>query len=139
MDRRSLLKIIAGLSLVGDFLMRCAASAAAPSPAARVRPGDPDWPSDDAWQELGRGLDGELIKVRSPLSACVGAPAETCAQVFKALKNPYYLGDEAGLTQSLGWVGAWTSRPAPTLSRPDKPATSSPRSISRATTICVWS
>ena len=27
-------------------------------------------------------------------------------------KNPYYLGDEVGLTQSLGWVGAWTSRPS---------------------------
>ena len=35
-----------------------------------------------------------------------------CAQVFKELKNPYYLGDEVGLTQSLGWVGAWTSRPS---------------------------
>ena len=83
-----------------------------PSPAPRVRPGDPGWPSDDAWQELGRGLDGELIKVSSPLSACVGAPADACAQVFKELKNPYYLGDEVGLTQSLGWVGAWTSRPS---------------------------
>jgi FAD/FMN-containing dehydrogenase len=28
------------------------------------------------------------------------------------LKNPYYLGDEVGLTQSLGWVDAWTSRPS---------------------------
>jgi FAD/FMN-containing dehydrogenase len=32
--------------------------------------------------------------------------------VFKDLKNPYYLGDEIGLTQSLGWVDAWTSRPS---------------------------
>jgi FAD/FMN-containing dehydrogenase len=51
--------------------------------------------------------------VRSPLAACADAPASpTCAQVFKDLKNPYYLGDEVGLTQSLGWVGAWTSRPS---------------------------
>jgi FAD/FMN-containing dehydrogenase len=35
-----------------------------------------------------------------------------CAGVFKNLKNPYYLGDEVGLTQSLGWIGAWTSRPS---------------------------
>ncbi|MBV8789514.1 MAG: FAD-dependent oxidoreductase, partial [Mycobacterium sp.] len=41
------------------------------------------------------------------------APASPyCAQVFKELKNPYYLGDEVGLTQTLGWVGAWTSRPS---------------------------
>jgi FAD/FMN-containing dehydrogenase len=39
-------------------------------------------------------------------------PTSACAQVFKALKNPYYLGDEVGLTQSLGWVDAWTSRPS---------------------------
>jgi FAD/FMN-containing dehydrogenase len=32
--------------------------------------------------------------------------------VFKELKNPYYLGDEVGLTQSLGWVDAWTSQPS---------------------------
>ena len=32
--------------------------------------------------------------------------------MFKELKNPYYLGDEVGLTQSLGWVGAWTSQPS---------------------------
>ena len=51
--------------------------------------------------------------MRSPLAACADAPASpACAQVFKDLKNPYYLGDEAGLTQSLGWVGAWTSRPS---------------------------
>jgi FAD/FMN-containing dehydrogenase len=35
-----------------------------------------------------------------------------CAQIFKELKNPYYLGDQVGLTQSLGWVDAWTSRPS---------------------------
>ena len=32
--------------------------------------------------------------------------------MFKDLKNPYYLGDEIGLTQSLGWVDAWTSSPS---------------------------
>ena len=51
--------------------------------------------------------------MRSPLAACVGASSDAaCAQVFKELKNPYYLGDEVGLTQSLGWVGAWTSQPS---------------------------
>jgi hypothetical protein len=41
------------------------------------------------------------------------APSDPkCAQIFKELKNPYYLGDEVGLTQTLGWVGAWTSRPS---------------------------
>src|SRR5260370_738298 len=56
---------------------------------------------------------GRRLKVRSALAACVGASSDgACAQVFKELKNPYYLGDEVGLTQSLGWVGAWTSEPS---------------------------
>jgi FAD/FMN-containing dehydrogenase len=40
-------------------------------------------------------------------------PSSTaCTQVFENLKNPYYLGDAIGLTQSLGWVDAWTSSPS---------------------------
>src|SRR5215472_5023125 len=80
---------------------------------SRVRPGDPNWPSEEAWRQLGRRLDGQLIKVVSPLSACMGAsPSEACGYLAKEIKNPYYLGDEVGLTQTLGWVGAWTSRPS---------------------------
>jgi hypothetical protein len=89
------------------------AVSAATVPQARVRPGDPAWPSAESWDQLGREVEGRLIKVRSPLAACVGASAdEACAQVFKELKDPYYLGDEVGLTQSLGWIGAWTSQPS---------------------------
>jgi len=52
-------------------------------------------------------------EVRSPLAACLEAPSSPdCAHLFKELKNPYFLGDEVGLTQSLGWVDAWTSRPS---------------------------
>ncbi len=109
MDRRSLLKIIAGLPFTKSLFTASAADEA-PAPFSRLRPGDPKWPSDEAWEELRRRLDGQLIKVVSPLSACAGAtPSENCDQVFKELRNPYYLGDEAGLTQALGWVGAWTS------------------------------
>jgi FAD/FMN-containing dehydrogenase len=89
------------------------ASAATAQPKTRVRPGDAGWPSEESWDQLSREVEGRLIKVRSPLAACVGASSDAaCAQVFKELKNPYYLGDEVGLTQSLGWVGAWTSQPS---------------------------
>ena len=51
--------------------------------------------------------------MRSPLAACAAAPpGPGCAGLFERLRNPYYLGDEVGLTQTLGWVGAWTSRPS---------------------------
>ena len=79
----------------------------------RVRPGDTAWPSEADWERLNRDTAGRLIKIQSPLAACADVPAgPACAQVFKQLKNPYYLGDEPALTQTLGWVDAWTSRPS---------------------------
>src|SRR5262245_3170665 len=80
---------------------------------SRVRPSDSAWPSVANLDRLGREVGGRLVMVQSPLAACVAAPSSAeCAHVFKAVKNPYYLRDEIGLTQSFGWVGAWTSRPS---------------------------
>jgi FAD/FMN-containing dehydrogenase len=80
---------------------------------SRVRPGDSAWPSEASWDRLSRDVGGRLVKVESPLAACLEAPSSPdCAHVFKELKNPYFLRDEVGLTQSLGWVDAWTSRPS---------------------------
>src|SRR4029450_3889047 len=74
---------------------------------------DPAWPSEASWDRLSRDVEGRLVKVQSPLAACLEAPSSpSCAHVFKELKNPYFLGDEVGLTQSLAWVNAWTSRPS---------------------------
>ncbi len=80
---------------------------------SRVRPGDPGWPSEASWNLLSQDVGERLIKVQSPFAACLEAPSSSgCAHLFKQLKNPYFLGDEVGLTQSLGWVDAWTSRPS---------------------------
>jgi FAD/FMN-containing dehydrogenase len=38
-----------------------------------------------------------------------GAP---CRELFRELKNPYYIGDNVALTQTTGWVDAWTSQPS---------------------------
>jgi FAD/FMN-containing dehydrogenase len=109
-SRRRLLKISAALPFMGGLAR--GASAAAPL-QVRVRLGDPAWPSEASWDQLDRDVGGRLIKVRSPLADCVGGtPDAACEQIFKELKNPYYLGDAVGLTQSLGWVGAWTSEPS---------------------------
>src|SRR5271169_4363664 len=114
MKRRRLLQIIAALPLARGLWWRSAiAPAAAASSPSRVRPGDPAWPLLGEWQQLSKDVGGRLFKVRSPLAVCIEAPSgAACAEVFKELKNPYYLGDEVGLTQSLGWVDAWTSRPS---------------------------
>ena len=110
LSRRRLLETLAGLPFMSG--LASGASAAAQS-KTRVRPGDPAWPSEASWDQLSREVEGRLIKVRSPFADCVsGSFDANCEQTFKELKNPYYLGDEVGLTQSLGWVGAWTSEPS---------------------------
>jgi FAD/FMN-containing dehydrogenase len=110
LSRRRLLKISAALPFISTLAR---AAAAATRPQARVRLGDPEWPSEASWNQLDHDVGGRLIKVRSPLADCVGgSPDASCEHLFKELKNPYYLGDEVGLTQSLGWVGAWTSEPS---------------------------
>lgn len=32
--------------------------------------------------------------------------------MFAALRNPFYIGEQPGLTQTSGWAGAWTSAPS---------------------------
>jgi hypothetical protein len=81
-------------------------------PRSRVRPGAPGWPSEARWEQLNRDTGGRLIKIRSPLIACEDAPdSAACGEVFQELKNPYYIGDDPALTQTAGWVDAWTSQP----------------------------
>jgi FAD/FMN-containing dehydrogenase len=35
-----------------------------------------------------------------------------CAELFRSLRNPYYIGDMPALTQTTCWVDAWTSAPS---------------------------
>jgi FAD/FMN-containing dehydrogenase len=47
------------------------------------------------------------------LAVCQDDPNSTsCRDVFTALKNPYYIGDQVGLTQTSGWIDGWTSTPS---------------------------
>jgi len=62
MDRRRLLQIVAALPFAKILVGDKSAAAAATTSFWRVRPGDPQWPSDQAWAEFGRGLTGQLIK-----------------------------------------------------------------------------
>ena len=76
----------------------------------RVRPGDPHWPSPDKWEKLNNEVNGNLMKLESPLTSCKTSPGKsTCDDLFKNLKNPYYIGDNPALTQSSGWLDAWRS------------------------------
>lgn len=112
MNRRDFLQMMAAtapIALSGWY----GAFASAVQPASRVRPGDAGWPSQEIWEKLNRTVGGRLIKLASPFDACVRSPdGAECAKFWKNLHNPFFLGDEPALTQTLGWVGAWTSRPS---------------------------
>ncbi len=83
------------------------AVARAGSPPAlrpRIRPGDPAWPSDAAWARLGEAVGGRLSKVE--------LPTLDPANANELLHNPFWLRDQAALTQAAGWTDAWNSTPS---------------------------
>jgi FAD/FMN-containing dehydrogenase len=49
---------------------------------------------------LNRAVDGHLISGAAPTAGA------------ELLRNPYFIGDQPGLTQTSGWVDAWTSTPS---------------------------
>lgn len=117
MDRRKFLKhamvlpafTLGGLSSWGSETSHLPFA----TPFKRVRPGDAGWPSAAAWEKLEQAVNGHLVKVSSPLAACrAGTDSTACKELFRELKNPYYVGDHPALTQSSGWHNAWTSSPS---------------------------
>jgi hypothetical protein len=69
----------------------------------RRRPSDPAWPSQQAWKQLNHAVGGNLLPVDFPPSLLKSDPAGAAAKLLaKNLRNPYYLGDQPGLTQSSG-------------------------------------
>ena len=105
MHRRTLIKLAGGLPLM---------STARPCPTLSPRP------ARRCRLAVGRPMEGARRpgrrpagRVRSPLEACRAAPGSAeCAAVFRGLKNPWAIGDEPALTQTSGWVDAWTSTPS---------------------------
>lgn len=90
------------------FLQTTAAAAAmsAFAPVLAVAKHAPDWAA------LRRRIGNRLIDIRSPLVECAKHHGAGADALFARLKNPFYLSDEPSLTQTLGWVGAWTSEPS---------------------------
>jgi FAD/FMN-containing dehydrogenase len=78
----------------------CAPIRRTAEPFRRVRSGDAAWPSEASWERLSRDVGGRLIKLEAP-------PFDASQS-----RNPYHLGDQPALTQTSGWVDAWTSAPS---------------------------
>jgi FAD/FMN-containing dehydrogenase len=93
-----------GLSLwlAGAAMLRLAPAKAAA--VSRVRPGMPGWPSEADWAGLNQAVGGRLSRVALP---DFEDPA-----VRKLLSDPFYIGDQPGLTQNSGLLDAWRSSPS---------------------------
>jgi FAD/FMN-containing dehydrogenase len=100
MQRRQLLT--AGLALGGAAILPPLTARAAS--LNRVRPGAAGWPSAADWAGLNRATGGRLAPVTLPDLAAPDAIAQ--------LSNPFYIGDQPGLTESSGWLDAWRSSPS---------------------------
>lgn len=103
MERRDFLKAAAAVPLLplACYPSSSPSTGAAPAGSRWVRPGDPGWPSDAAWNALRREVGGRLIRIESPLEACRADPGgAACEEVFRALKNPYYIGNDPALIQT---------------------------------------
>lgn len=116
MHRRDLLKAALTLPLLplafSPIRARAlGASAATTGLRSRVRPGDPAWPKPAQWEQLKDAVGGRLQALHSPFEAC-SAQNAACQEALAQIKNPFYLGDQPALTQTSGWVDAWTSHPS---------------------------
>src|SRR5262249_30428810 len=102
---------VAGPPLVSRF---AGPARGAVRPAGGVRPGEPGWPGPAEgaqWAKLRTSVGGRLVTVESPFAACTADPGSpACTDRFQNLRNPFYIGDSAALTETLGWTDAWTSR-----------------------------
>lgn len=94
LERRHFLALAGAAAGVGPL--------ARPALAAAERPD---------WGRLKAQLGDRLQPVHSPLVAArVGSVAVD--PLFASLKNPYFISDQPGLTQTLGWTDGWTSEPS---------------------------
>jgi FAD/FMN-containing dehydrogenase len=118
MHRRDFLKVAAGASFISASIEAVGAATPAAEPVAaarftRVRPGDAGWPSEEAWRSLGNAVGNRLIKLDDPLAVCRENPdSPACQALLKEIRNPYFISDEPTLTETSGWLDAWTSRPS---------------------------
>jgi FAD/FMN-containing dehydrogenase len=100
MNRRELLRNAAALSAMAAGCTSSRRIAGPAAPARRIRRADPDWPSEASWDELSRDVGGRLLALETP-------PFDA-----RQSRNPYQIGDRPELTQTSGWVDAWTSAPS---------------------------
>jgi FAD/FMN-containing dehydrogenase len=106
MDRRDFCKAATALGLTA--YTSAATTADAGKTKRRVRPGEAGWPGASQWDGLKSAVDGNLIAVTPLFDSC-----HDSVSCQRSIKNPFYIGDQAGGTQVSGYLKAW--QPAPSV------------------------
>ena len=77
MNRRRLLQQLSAMPLLASLetVLPSRGVAQAARSQTRARPNEHGWPDEASWEQLGRDVEGRLLKVQSPLAACAQAPA----------------------------------------------------------------
>ena len=79
---------------------------------ARVRPGQPGWPSAKQWHRLSTSLNGKLQPLGVAKYGCASAATNVQCAPVEAWRNPFAVGDDPEMIQNVGWYGAWTFAPS---------------------------
>src|SRR5262249_30166543 len=73
-------------------------------------PDKPCWPAAAEWQKLREAVGGRLIQPELPFAHCIAdAKSAECATEIQNLHNPFFIQDQPGGTESMGWLGAWNA------------------------------
>ncbi len=104
-----------GVCLVSMLAFGCVSKGplgiATNSMATHCKPQQACWPTEEDWKNLSTRLTGKLEIPQSPLVPCrADAMSEACKLALQNLKNPFFISDHSGGTQSLGWHGAWSAK-----------------------------
>jgi FAD/FMN-containing dehydrogenase len=109
MNRRAFLKAAGSMVLLPMLPERLLAA----GQFSRRRPSDLNWPSRSAWNQLKTQVGGNLIPVKFPLNILKTTADSAAAKQFsRDIRNPYFIADHPGLTETLGWVDAWATKPS---------------------------
>ena len=95
-----------GSALAASALVFSSSEVLAQTPGNVKIAGQSVWPSEASWQQLKEAVDGRLIKPIAPWSSL------KAGEMNEDLKNPWYLEEQAGATQSTGMYQAWDSTPS---------------------------
>ncbi len=115
-SRRSFFQLVVSVVMAVPLMPSLIATAMAAGRRAFARPtqGHQGWPTADQWSALSARVGGRLIQPTSPVVACLSDGASAaCKSALANIKNPFFLEDDPGATQTNGWVDAWEVKVSP--------------------------